>query len=94
MPAVLLLVHPDLCGLMQGSYTSPWWKAQLGRVPALLFYSMVFPFPHLGNPQDPPLVLNDAVEAYQIGNGSSAWVRDQHDLLSFPSPCPWVTFKR
>ena len=31
---------------------------------------MVFPFPHLGSPQDPPLVLNDAVQAYQIGNGS------------------------
>ena len=58
------------------------------------WYSMVFPFPHLGSPQDPPLVLNDAVQAYQIGNGSSAWVRDQHDLLSFPSPCPWVTFRR
>ena len=34
-------------------------------------------------------MLNDAVEAYQIGNGSSAWVRDQHDLLPSPSPCPW-----
>ena len=52
------------------------------------WYSMVFPFPHLGSPQDPPLVLNDAVQAYQIGNGSGAWVRDQHGLLSFPSLCP------
>ena len=38
-------------------------------------------------------MLNDAVQAYQIGNESSAWVRDQHCLLSFPSPCPWVTWR-
>ena len=64
-------------------------SAGTGTIP---WYSMVFPFPHLGSPQDPPLVLNDAVQAYQIGNGSSTWVRDQHGLLSFPSLCPWVTF--
>ena len=45
---------------------------------------MVIPFPHLGSPQDPPLVLNDAVQAYQIGNGSSTWLGIS--TACYPSP--------